>query len=75
MDHADAVDESDPIFRFVEKVKRAAAADSGISYKGGGMSDIYMALAKHLNNLPGGFPATESGIELRILKRLFSPQE
>jgi hypothetical protein len=36
MDHADAVDESDPIFRFVEKVKRAAAADSGISYKGGG---------------------------------------
>jgi ferredoxin len=39
------------------------------------MSDIYEALAKHLDNLPGGFPATESGIELRILKRLFSPQE
>jgi ferredoxin len=43
--------------------------------KGAGMSDIYKALAKHLDNMPGGFPPTESGIELRILKRLFTPQE
>ncbi len=39
------------------------------------MSDIYKALAEHLDHLPGGFPSTESGIELRILKRLFSPKE
>jgi NAD-dependent dihydropyrimidine dehydrogenase PreA subunit len=39
------------------------------------MTDIYQRLAKHLDNLPAGFPATESGVELRILKRLFSPQE
>jgi electron transport complex protein RnfB len=39
------------------------------------MSDVYERLAKHLDNLPGGFPATDSGVELRILKRLFTPQE
>jgi DNA-binding MarR family transcriptional regulator len=39
------------------------------------MSDIYGRLAKHLNNLPAVYPATESGVELRILKRLFTPQE
>ena len=39
------------------------------------MSEVYENLAKHLDNLPGGFPATDSGVELRILKRLFSNQE
>ena len=39
------------------------------------MTDVYERLAKHLDKLPGGFPATESGVELRILKRLFSPAE
>jgi electron transport complex protein RnfB len=39
------------------------------------MELIYNQLAQHLNNLPGGYPATESGIELRILKRLFTPEE
>jgi len=38
-------------------------------------TDIYSRLARHLDHLPGGFPATESGVELRILKRLFSPSE
>lgn len=37
--------------------------------------DIYQKLAQHLDNLPGGFPPTESGVELRILQRLFSPEE
>ena len=37
--------------------------------------DIYKKLALHLDNLPGGFPPTESGVELRILRRLFSPEE
>lgn len=37
--------------------------------------DIYYDLARHLDNLPGGYPATESGVELRILQRLFTPGE
>ncbi|MBL7203674.1 MAG: 4Fe-4S binding protein [Desulfobacteraceae bacterium] len=39
------------------------------------MGDVYQALRVHLDNLPGGFPPTESGVEIRILKRLFSPEE
>ncbi|GBC63553.1 4Fe-4S ferredoxin [Desulfonema ishimotonii] len=39
------------------------------------MTDVYQKLATHLDNLPAGFPATESGVELRILKRLFTPEE
>ena len=39
------------------------------------MNDIYRQLAEHLDRLPSGFPATESGVELRILKRLFSEEE
>lgn len=38
-------------------------------------TDAFEKLAKHLDNLPGGFPRTDSGVELRILKRLFSPEE
>jgi len=36
---------------------------------------IYKKLAHHLDNLPSGFPSTDSGVELRILKRLFSEEE
>ncbi len=39
------------------------------------MDNIYYKLANHLNNTPGGFPATESGVEIRILKRLFTEEE
>jgi len=39
------------------------------------MEDLYRRLARHLDDLPGGFPASESGVELRILRRLFSEQE
>jgi len=38
-------------------------------------NDIYEKLARHLDALPGGFPATESGVEMRILRRLFTPEE
>ena len=37
--------------------------------------EIYQRLARHLDDLPGGFPPTESGVELRILKRLFTEEE
>lgn len=36
---------------------------------------IYKKLARHLDRLPGSFPSTESGVELRILKRLFTLDE
>lgn len=39
------------------------------------MSDVYTRLREHLDALPAGFPATESGVELRILRRLFTPDE
>ncbi len=39
------------------------------------MTDVYRQLAQHLDKLPAGYPATESGVELRILKRLFSEKE
>ena len=39
------------------------------------MDVVYERLAKHLDNLPASYPATDSGVELRILKRLFTPEE
>ncbi len=39
------------------------------------METVYKDLARHLDNTPGGFPATESGVELRILSQLFTPDE
>ncbi len=39
------------------------------------MESVYKQLAEHLDKLPGTFPATDSGVELRILKRLFTPEE
>jgi hypothetical protein len=38
-------------------------------------TEIYERLAEHLDNLPGGFPRTESGVEMRILRRLFTPED
>jgi NAD-dependent dihydropyrimidine dehydrogenase PreA subunit len=38
-------------------------------------SNTYRKLQQHLDTLPIGFPATESGVEIRILKFLFSPME
>jgi electron transport complex protein RnfB len=37
--------------------------------------DIYERLAQHLDDLPAGFPRTESGVEIRILRRLFTPED
>lgn len=38
-------------------------------------TEVFTKLAQHLDSLPAGFPATDSGVELRILKRLFTPEE
>lgn len=37
--------------------------------------DVYRRLQRHLDRMPVGFPATASGVELRILRRLFTPEE
>jgi electron transport complex protein RnfB len=37
--------------------------------------EVYRQLAQRLDTVPNGFPATESGVELELLARLFTPQE
>jgi len=50
-----------------------------LSYLEGGKMDtksrIYRDLQKHLDRLPISYPATESGVEIRILEHLFTPEE
>ena len=38
-------------------------------------TQVYRDLQKHPDRLPAGFPPTESGVEIRILKHLFTPEE
>lgn len=37
--------------------------------------DIFESLAEGLDRLPNGFPRTPSGVEIQILKKIFSPEE
>jgi ferredoxin len=37
--------------------------------------DLYERLARHLDELPAGFPRTKDGVEIRILRRLFTPED
>jgi Na+-translocating ferredoxin:NAD+ oxidoreductase subunit B len=37
--------------------------------------DPYQLLAERLDQIPNGFPATASGAEIRLLQKLFSPEE
>ena len=37
--------------------------------------EIYHNLAKVLDTLPNGFPTTDSGVELKLLKRIFRPED
>ena len=39
------------------------------------MADVYQKLAKKLDGLPQGYPSTESGVELKILRKIFSPED
>lgn len=39
------------------------------------MKNVYAQLAKHLDSLPIAYPAIESGIEIKILKRWFTDEE
>jgi len=37
--------------------------------------EMYLKLAKALDTLPNGFPTTESGVEIKLLKRIFRPED
>jgi Na+-translocating ferredoxin:NAD+ oxidoreductase subunit B len=39
------------------------------------MSDVYQRLAVYLDRLPAGFPPSPGGAELKILRKLFTPEE
>lgn len=39
------------------------------------MDDVYRRLAARLDALPHGFPRTPGGVELRILQKIFSPED
>jgi len=36
---------------------------------------VYIKLQQHLDKQPVGFPATKTGVEIRILKHIFTPEE
>jgi hypothetical protein len=38
-------------------------------------TDAYKRLAAHLDALPNGFPSSDDGRELRVLAKLFTPEE
>ncbi|MDD5711639.1 MAG: 4Fe-4S binding protein [Smithellaceae bacterium] len=37
--------------------------------------EVYYRLAKVLDTLPNGFPAAEDGVEIKLLKKVFTPEE
>ena len=37
--------------------------------------DVYARLRKFMDALPGGYPAAPSGVEIKILKKLFTPEQ
>ena len=37
--------------------------------------DVYIRLREFLNTLPAGYPETPTGVEIKILKKLFTPDE
>jgi len=39
------------------------------------MTDVYQRLARFLDRLPAGFPPAPGGAELKILRKLFTPEE
>ena len=36
--------------------------------------EVYLELREFLDRLPGGFPATDIGVEMKILRKLFTPE-
>jgi Pyruvate/2-oxoacid:ferredoxin oxidoreductase delta subunit len=38
-------------------------------------ADVYRSLQKHLDKMPVGYPATKSGVEISLLKRIFTVEQ
>lgn len=38
-------------------------------------NDAYRSLQKHLNKMPVGFPSTKTGVEINLLKAIFTPEQ
>lgn len=38
-------------------------------------NDVYRKLQRHLNKMPQGYPATKTGVEIRLLKSIFTPEQ
>ena len=38
-------------------------------------TDAYRRLQEHLDRMPIGYPATKSGVEISLLKTIFTPEE
>jgi len=36
---------------------------------------VYLELREFMDGLPGGYPTTDSGVEIKILQKLFTPEE
>lgn len=39
------------------------------------VTDAYRKLQEHLNQMPVGYPATKSGVEINLLKMIFTPEQ
>jgi ferredoxin len=50
----------------------AMAAESTVKMEG---AECYRRLAARLDSIPNGFPATDDGVELRLLAKLFTPEQ
>jgi len=37
--------------------------------------DVYLRLREFMDQLPAGYPATPTGVEIRILKKMFTPEQ
>ena len=66
-----------PIGRTILKVTFKTEGISQLLALGGVVlaDTIYKQLAVALDNLPNGFPSTDCGVEIEILKMMFSPEE
>ena len=39
------------------------------------MDNVYKKLAEKLDQIPNGFPVTDTGVELKLLQKIFSPKD
>jgi electron transport complex protein RnfB len=54
---------------------RSRTVRAACPQKGCNVANAYQRLAERLNEIPNGFPPTPDGVELRILAKIFTPEE